>query len=550
MRHRSQSLPWVVVLTLCGAPLAALDPQPHDEVTAAEKLGTVHFPVSCRADLRAPFERGVALLHSFGYGLAAGVFDEIAALDPSCAMAQWGRAMSQFHQIWAPPTAAELAAGAEAAKSAAALDARTDRERAWVAAIGAFYLESPPRQHLARVKSYEHAMADLSARFPDDDEAAVFHALALLSVAYNSPPDKSYVHQKEAAGILNGLLPTHSEHPGVAHYMIHSFDYPALAPLALDAARVYAKIAPSAPHALHMPSHIFTRLGLWRDSIASNLASSAAAREEVARTSPGTTSYNDLHALDYLEYGYLQLADDEAARGVAATVAAIAKVNVAEGAAAYALAAVPARYALERRAWREAAALTPTPASFPWSQFPQAEAAIHFARAVGAARAGDVEGARAAYGRLAELQAALAAGYTKGFDWPTQVEIQRLAAEGWLREAEGKGSEAERLLRAAAELEDRTDKHPVTPGSILPAREQLADLLVGHGQPGAALAEYEASLRTAPARYASYAGALAAAEKAGDSAAARVWSARLAELAAPSAQRPELARARKLAGRR
>jgi hypothetical protein len=541
-------LPWAVALTLAVAPLAAQEQ--HEEISAAEKLGTVRFPVSCRVDVRAPFERAVALLHSFGYGLAASAFDEIAALDPSCAMAQWGRAMSQFHQVWAPPTAAEFAAGAEAAKRAATLDARTDRERAWVAAIGVFYLESAPRPHLERVKAYERAMAELSVRFPDDDEAAIFHALALLSIAYNSPPDKTYAIQKQAAAILNGLLPSHPEHPGVAHYMIHSFDYPELATLAADAARVYARIAPSSPHALHMPSHVFTRLGLWPESIASNLASAASARAEVARTNPGATSYNDLHALDYLTYAYLQRADDGAAQGVVAAVTAVGSVNVAELAGAYGLAAVPARYALERRAWREAAALTPTPASFPWAKFPQAEAIVHFARTVGAARAGDVEGARAAYARLAEIQAALAAAYAGGFDWPTQVEIERLAAEGWLREAEGKGSEAERLLRAAADLEDRTDKHPVTPGSILPAREQLADLLVEHGQPAAALVEYTASLHTAPARYASFAGALVAAEKAGDAAAAKSWSAKLVELVAPTARRPELARARKLADRR
>lgn len=550
MRPRVQALPLAVVVALWGAPGAAQEHEHHHEHAVPEKLGVVHFPVTCREEVRADFERGVALLHSFGYPLAARAFDDVAARDAACGMARWGRAMSQYHQIWAPPTPEEFAKGAEAAREAARVGAKSDRERAYIAAIGAFYLESSPRPHLDRVRAYERAMADLASRFPDDDEAAIFHALAVLSVAYNSPPDKTYALQKQAAAILNGVLPRHPEHPGVAHYMIHSFDYPELAPLALDAARAYAKIAPSAPHALHMPSHIFTRLGLWPESIESNLASAAAARAEMAKTHPGATAYNELHALDYLEYAHLQRADDDQARGVIDAVGRVKVFDVPDLAAAYALAAVPARYALERRAWREAAALAPRPDSFPWAKFPQAEAIVHFARAVGAARAGDVDAARAAHARLAEIQAALAAAYAKGFDWPTQVEIQRLAAEAWLRLAEGKVDDAERLLRAAAELEDRTDKHPVTPGLVLPAREQLADFLAERGRPAQALVEYTASLRTAPARYASFAGALAAAERASDRAAVETWSAKLVELAAPSARRPEMARARLVVSRR
>jgi hypothetical protein len=534
----------VVVLGGVSVPAQELE---HHEHALPDKLGVVRFPVTCREEVRAGFERGVALLHSFGYPLAERAFEDVAARDAACGMAYWGRAMSEYHQIWAPPTAEEFAKGAEAAREAARVGARTDRERAYIAAIDAFYIESSPRPHLERVRAYERAMADLASRFPEDDEAAIFHALALLSAAYNSPPDKTYALQKQAAAILNRVLPRHPEHPGVAHYMIHSFDYPELAPLALDAARAYAKIAPSAPHALHMPSHIFTRLGLWPDSVESNLASAAAARAEMAKTHPGATAYNELHALDYLEYAYLQRADDDAARGVVDAVGRVTSLDVPDLAAAYGLAAVPARYALERRAWREAAALEPRPQTFPWAKFPHAEAIVHFARAVGAARAGDIETARAACVRLAEIHSALVATYAKGFDWPTQVEIQRLAAEGWLRLAEGKADEAEPLVRAAAELEDRTDKHPVTPGAVLPAREQLADLLAQRGRPAEALAEYEASLRAAPARYASVAGALTAAEKLGDRRAVQAWSARLRELAAPGARRPELLRAREVA---
>ena len=549
MKLRVGALPWALVVAFSAVPVGAQEPE-HHEHAAPEKLGTVHFPITCRGEVRADFERGVALLHSFGYALAESTFDGVATRDPECGMARWGQAMSRYHQIWAPPTPEDLVAGKGAAREAARLGARSDRERAYIAAIGAFYLEDAPRPHLERVRAYERAMADLAARFPDDDEAAVFHALAMLSIAYNSPPDKTYAIQRQVAVILNRVLPRLPDHPGVAHYMIHSLDYPELAPLALDAARAYARIAPSAPHALHMPSHIFTRLGLWQDSIDSNLASAAAARAEMQKTHPGATSYDDLHALDYLAYAYLQRADDEKARGVVVAVASASRFDAFELAAAYALAAVPARYALERRAWREAAALSPSPASFPWAKFPQAEAIVHFARAVGAARAGDLETARAAYARLAEIQSALAVAYARGFDWPTQVEIQRLAAEGWLRLAEGRPEDAERLLRAAADLEDRTDKHPVTPGAVLPAREQLADLLLERRQSLPALMEYEASLGGAPARYASLAGALAAAQATGDATVAGRYAARLVDLVDESAQRPELARARLLLSQR
>jgi tetratricopeptide (TPR) repeat protein len=311
-----------------------------------------------------------------------------------------------------------------------------------------------------------------------------------------SSPDKTYARQKDAAKILNRLLTLEPEHPGIAHYMIHSFDYPELAELALPAARAYAKIAPSAPHALHMPSHIFTRLGMWKESIESNIASAQTAEAWISKTHAGATAFDALHATDYLEYAYLQTGQDAKARELVDNVAKVTSFDVPQFAAAYALAAVPARHALERRAWKEAAALTAQPATFPWVKYPYAKAVVYFARGVGGARAGDLETARQAVATLAEIQAALQG--QKGFDWATQVEIQRRAAAGWLARAEKKNAEALALLRSAADLEDSTDKHPVTPGSILPAREQLADLLSELGQPAAALAEYETSLRSAP----------------------------------------------------
>ena len=521
----------------------------HHHHAAPEELGTVHFPISCAAEARAPFTRGLALLHSFGYEEAARAFGEAAAADPECAMAQWGLAMSSFHPIWAPPTEAEHAAGLAAARRAAELGGADEREKAWIAMVAEVFEGGPARANVERAKAFERAMSEISERWPDDPEATLFHGLSILSIAYNSPPDKSYALQKRAAAILDRILPEHPDHPGVAHYVIHSFDYPELAELALPAARAYAAIAPDAPHALHMPSHIFTRLGLWEESIQSNLASAAAGQRQLERTQPGATAYETLHAHDYLAYAYLQTTQDAKAREVFEGLSRVTALDAPAFSAGYALAAIPARYTLERRDWAGAAALPDLPDVFPWARFPYAEASLHFARTVGAARLGDLDRARAAYARLQEIHAGLAAGPQGGFDWTTQVEIQRLAAEGWLRHAEGNGDEAERLLRAAADLEDATDKHPVTPGSVLPAREQLADLLLERGKPAEALREYEASLATAPARFRSLAGAAQAAEAAGDTAAASAWWERLTALATDGgADRPELVRARAVLG--
>jgi tetratricopeptide (TPR) repeat protein len=309
--------------------------------------------------------------------------------------------------------------------------------------------------------------------------------------------------------------------------MIHSFDYPELAELALPAARAYAKIAPSAPHALHMPSHIFTRLGMWKESIEANLASRETAQADLAKTNPGATAFDALHAMDYLEYAYLQSGQDAKAQAIADDAAKVTTLDVPQFAAGYALAAIPARHALERHAWKEAAALKLPPA-FPWAKVPYAQAIVHFARSVGSSRSGDLEAARKELKALATIQSSLKG--QKGFDWATQVEIQRRSAAAWLLRAEKKDGEAVALMRSAADLEDSTDKHPVTPGSILPAREQLADLLVEVGQPEAALAEYETSLRSAPARLDSYSGAAQAAERAGKKQRAKAYRERLVAL--------------------
>src|SRR5262245_39334750 len=507
------------------SPQRSLAQREHEAHASPEQLGTVHFPTSCRAEVGPAFERAVALLHSFAYAEAASAFEEVAEADPDCAMAQWGVAMSYFHTVWGPSTPDEFAVGKKAAEKAAALAGKAaPRERDLIAAIGAFY-QGNDVPHASRVVAYEKAMAEAAQRQPDDHEIAIFHAVAILGVAYNSPPDKTYARQKQAAEILNRLLPLEPDHPGIAHYMIHSFDYPELAALALPAARAYSKIAPSAPHALHMPSHIFTRLGMWPESIESNLASWRVAQEWLAKTQPGATAFDALHAMDYLEYAYLQSGQDAKAQAIVDTVDRVTRLDVPVFQAGYALAAIPARYALERRDWKAAAKLTTRPASYPWDKYPHERAIVQFARAVGAARSGDVRGARAAVAQLDTARMSLQG--QKGFDWATQVEIQRRAAAAWLARAEKKNDEALRLMRSAADLEDSTDKHPVTPGSVLPAREQLADLLLEMGKPDLALVEYETSLRSAPARLNSYLGAAQAASRAGQEEKAKEYDDRL-----------------------
>ncbi len=420
------------------------------------KLGAVTFKTTCSGAVQKEFSRAVAMMHSFWYAEAAKAFGRVASADPRCAMAHWGVAMSNYHPIWAPPSPDEMRVGKAAAENAKSIKAGSERERDFIDAINTFY--AGPADHATRAKAYEMAMDRVAAKYPKDDEAAIFHALAILGTA--SPNDKSYANQKRAAAILTRILARHPDHPGVAHYIIHSYDYPDLAPLALDAARAYAKIAPGSPHALHMPSHIFTRLGLWDESITSNIASAEKARAYIAQIKPGIASFDELHAVDYLVYAYLQQGDEEKARALLERMNQIGEgaLDLPNFAAAYALAAVPARFALERRKWDEAARLTLKPASFPWQNFPYAEANTHFARAVGAARTGDLNTAKVAVDRLAAIRKTLVE--RKDNYWADQVEIQRLSASAWLANAAGFTDEGLRLIRSAADLEDRTEKHP------------------------------------------------------------------------------------------
>ena len=534
----SKVLRFILLTALISVGVAsAQEPHQHQH-DATEKLGQVSFTISCNPAAQQKFNRALALLHSFQYVEAEQAFTEIRASDPGCAMAYWGIAMSNYHPIWAPPTPAELEKGRAAVAKAVSIGGKSERENGYIAAIEIFYKDSDKLDHRARSLAYEKAMERLQYRYRKDHEATIFYALSLLGTAI--PTDKNYTNQKKAAELLNKVMLDEPEHPGIAHYIIHSFDYPQLARLALPAARRYAGIAPSSAHALHMPSHIFTRLGVWPDSIQSNLASAAAAKQQVAQVQPGTASKDQLHAMDYLIYAYLQGAQDDQAKRVLDEALAYSEADQSVFQVAYAWAAIPARFALERRRWKEAASLTLHPAKFTWERFRFAEANIYFARAIGAARSGDTAVALQEIKRLASIQAGIGGAKTD-YDWARQVQIQHHAARAWLAQAEGKSGEAERLLRAAAELEDSTDKHPVTPGAILPAREMLGDLLLELKQPAQALKEYEAVLQTAPNRFNSLYGAGHAAELAGNRQKARAYYRKLTTICShTTGQRSEL----------
>jgi hypothetical protein len=516
MTTRASAL--VLCLLFLAAPLAAqMDMAEHGGKTPAH-LGRVHFPSSCSAAAAQRVERGVALLHSFWYEEAGKTFGEAATLDSTCAIAYWGEATSLFHPLWQPPTAEDQRRGAALVERARAAGAATTREHGYVDAIGAFYQDWATAGYLDRIKAWSAGLGRVHQAEPADTEAAIFYALSLVAIAQNSPPDPTYTLQKQAGDILDPLFQAEPDHPGLAHYLIHAYDSPALADRAVRAADRYAEIAPSVPHARHMPSHIYTRLGMWDASIVSNTSSAAAARQYEAAQHMAVVWDQRLHAMDYLAYAYLQEGRDGAARRVVGEAAGMKAWSPANSVAAqYALAAIPARYALERGKWSEAAALS----SRTDLAEPGALAITHFAHALGAARSADTAAARAALTALAPIDAGLARRQVP--IWAGAVHAQALAASAWLALAEHDTAGAVRLATDAADLEDHTEKHPVTPGAILPARELLGDLLLAVGQPAGALHAYEASLARAPKRARSLLGAVRAARLAGDRAAALRW---------------------------
>jgi hypothetical protein len=514
---------------------------------SVDKLGTVNFPTSCNATAQGEFTRGVALLHSFWFSYAIRSFEAAGQADSTCGIAAWGAAVAWLgNPLAGPPSAKDLAIGAETAAKARKMGATTQREQDYIAAISVFYNDYDKVDHRTRALAYEKAMEALAARYPDDREAAIFYALA-LNITLN-PNDKTYANQLKAAAILQAVFKEQPNHPGVAHYLIHSYDFPPIADKGLDAARRYAKIAPAAPHAQHMPSHIFTRLGYWQESIDTNRASVEAAKEELRQAKLEAGSYNALHAMDYIEYAALQLAKDKEARAVYDETRRIDKVDVDHFAAAFAFAAIPARYALERRQWGEAADLTLHPQSLSWQKFPQAESIVVFARGLGAARSGNAAAAAREVARLDALRDAMKAA--KNNYWAEQAEIQRTAVAGWIARAEKRDDEAVVLLRRAADLEAGTEKHPVTPGAIQPAREMLGELLLALGRPAEALAEFEASQRTDPNRFHGLAGAARAADLAGKRDRARAYYEQLLVLTqSADTERPEMRQAKAYLGK-
>ncbi len=475
-----------------AAPLLAQ----HDDDHRHDELGRVSFRTSCAPAAHQAFERGLAQLHSFWFSEADRSFRAAFAADSTCGIAQWGLALNFMRNpLASAPAAQELAGGAEAAGRAAAAGAGTPRERGYIAAIGAFYRDHATAPHGTRMAAYRDSMAALSARHRDDPEAAIFHALALVATA--PATDTTFANQRRAAGILNPLFRRFPGHPGLAHYIIHANDSPQLGRLGLDAARRYASIAPAVPHAQHMPSHIFIRLGMWRETIASNQRSYQAGADEVRRAGMAGLANHEFHAMDYMVYGYLQLGNDTAARRVVDEALRSPVANLAGAgtplAAWYGRAAMPARYALERGDWSTAAGLEIQP-----SPSPIAEGVTRFARGIGAGRLGVAAPARAEAAALARIRDTLTA--RRDPYWPRVMEIKRQAVEAWALLADGDTAGALRMAGAAADAEDVLNKHPVTPAEVVPARELLADMLVQLGRPADAAAAYRAVLRLEPNR--------------------------------------------------
>src|SRR6476620_2832515 len=526
----------------------SVSPEPGDLRAA----GTVDFKVSGAPEVRSEFIRGVALLHSFFYEEARRIFTEVVARDPNCAMAQWGIAMTWWHPIWTPPTSDEMRAGKAAIEKAMAMKAGTDLERGFITALNAYYNtpDSPtaglvgqschgPVGAPDRVVAYEKAMRQLSEKYPDDFEAQTFYAFAILAVGYATPTDTTLAKQLQAAALLEKLWKKNPNHPGVTHYLIHSYDYPSLAERGLAAARSYGSIAPWVPHALHMPSHIFTRLGMWEESIAANRSSADASRAYAAMRHRDATEAEELHALDYTVYSYLQEVQDAKAKEIVDFAATVHKTNPElEFSAAYALAAIPSRYALERNAWSDAAALR-VPELPHWSSFPFMEALIEYAHALGRAHTGDLEGARKAMDRMRQLRDATS---DPKFDYfKRQLDQQMQAASAWVAYGENKKEDAVAALRGAADAEDILGKHPVSPGAIVPAREQLGDLLLELGRPQEARVEFEAALKIYPNRFRGLYGAALSAERSQDREGARRYYATLvAQTAQADDSRSEL----------
>ena len=520
MITKSLGLAAIVSAACCMQPAHAADKQ----------LGHVHFPTSCKPAAQKLFDRGMLYQHSFWYSAAKRTFEDVLKADPECAIAYWGIALSYLYNPHAPPPPSGLPLGLEAVQKGKALEAKTQRERDYIDAIAAMYVDYDKVDHRTRVQNYLKAEEQVALRYPKDDEAQIAYAITLNVAA--SPTDKTYANQLKGAALLEPIFKRQPQHPGVAHYLIHLYDYPAIAEKGLNAARRYSKIAAAAPHAQHMPSHIFTRVGYWKESITSNLESARIAKLDGEQ-------HDQAHGMDYLVYAYLQLAQDKKASAV---VDELAKIEFKQErfVGPYAVAASQARYVFERGDWKAAAELQPRPTKFLY-----ADAVTYFARAVGAARSGNPSAAKPDIAKLGELRDKLKEA--KDVYWSGIVDIQQQVADAWVLHAEGKYDEALKLLSAAADAEDKTDKHPVTPGPLAPARELYGAMLLERGLAKEALAAYEAVLKKEPNRLVTYVGAAKSAAKIGDMPKVKQFTAKVFELTKDAdTKRPEVTELRSI----
>src|SRR6195256_3267256 len=507
------SLACAAVVTIAGTFSLALPGFGQEE--SDQRLGTVHFETSCSEAAQRRFDRAMRYQHSFWYRESKELFEEVLKADPDCGIAYWGIALSLLINPHAPPPVGNLPLGLAAIEKGTAIGAKTQRERDFINAMAAFYTDFDKVDHRTRVLAYLKAMDGVAQAYPNDDEAQILYAIELNVAA--PPTDKTYAMQLKGAAILEPIFRRQPRHPGVAHYLIHLYDTPALAEKGLDAARRYSQIAPAAPHAQHMPSHIFTRVGYWKESIGSNAEAARAAKAS-------NEAHDELHAMDYLVYAYLQMGQDGKAQAVVAEMRGIGGFTETFIAGPYARAVSPARYAIERGDWGAAAALAVRP-----SPLAHVEAMTHFARAMGAARSGKPDDAKAEIAKLAELRDKLRAA--KDAYWAEQVDIQSQVANAWVLYAEGKYDDALKAMSTAADAEDKTEKHPVTPGVPTPARELYGTMLLERGMAKEALAAFEATLKKEPTRLRAHVGAAKAAEKAGDKAKAREYSRKLVAVA-------------------
>ena len=523
----------VASLTLVASVWA--DADPANRSGEPEKLGRVHFKTSCSPEAQKQFERALAMLHSFFFPETVKAFTAIPATDPSCAIAYWGIAISQRpNPLVGPFDAATLKRGLDAIEKGEAIGPKTQRERDWLTALKEYYQDYDKVDQDTRTRNYARAMERLANKYPDDVEAKIFYALALNETFDH----KSMEPLQKAIKILEPIDKQYPDHPGVTHYLIHSYDFPAIANRGVPAANKYAKIAPSAPHAQHMPSHIYSMVGMWEESVMSNWRSVAVANDYAAKAKLDGTLGGVPHAYDFMAYAYLQLGQDLKARVLIPDTMAMKKIIGVPLAGATGRAAVPARYMLERQDWQGAAQLQPL-----GTGYPMAEAITYFARAMGGARSGDAAAAQADIEKLKEQRGALEkAG--QGY-WAGQVEIQILCAQAWAAQGQGNKSDALKFMRAAADLEDASEKHVAMENRLYPMRELLADMLLAQGEAAAALKEYEISLKNAPMRLRGFYGAAKAAEAAGDAKTAREYFEKLARLTRyADGDRPELREAK------